>query len=59
MSKKNQIPAPMQTENRVLKHDLWQTVIVNLIFLGLLIGLYYWNKGAGEPLTEWVSKFIE
>ncbi len=46
-------------ETAFVRSDLIQTVAVNLIFLALLIGLYYWNRAAGEPLNELVAKFIK
>lgn len=53
------IEASVESETAVVRRDVVQTVIVNLIFLALLIGLYYWNKAAGEPLNELVAKFIK
>jgi len=47
------------TETTAVKKDMLQTIAVNLLFLVILVGLYYWNKSAGEPLEQLVSKFIK
>lgn len=52
------IDSGVEAEVRVVKRDLLQTVLVNVLFLAVLIGLYYWNKSVGDPLSEWIGGFI-
>lgn len=66
MSKKNRpqiglrtaIDATPEAENAAVRKDVLQTVLTNLLFIGLLIGLHYWNMQSGQPLDKFVGKFI-
>lgn len=63
MSKNNTrstlVEASLQAENLVVKKDLIQTVIVNLLFIAVLIGLHYWNQSHGTPLDKFISQLIK
>ena len=48
----------INTENKAVRHDLIQTIVVNLIFLGLLIGLYFWNVKSNGGLNQWIDKIV-
>lgn len=66
MSKRNRqhqghqtlIEATPEAEKQAVRKDMIQTVIVNLLFIGLLIGLNVWNQANGTPLDKLVGKFI-
>jgi hypothetical protein len=45
-------------EKTVVKKDIVQTLVVNLVFLILLVGLYYWNKANGFPLDHYIANLI-
>jgi hypothetical protein len=40
-------------EYRIVRRDLIFVVIMNLVFLGLLLGLYFYNRSTGQ-----VDKFF-
>ena len=46
------------SETGTIRHDLVQTIIVNVIFIAVLIGLYFWDKSSGEPLSNLVGEFL-
>ena len=62
---KNKSGNPLQAQSNLaaqevslVRKDILQTVVVNLIFLGLLIGTYYWNKSAGHTLDNFVKNLL-
>lgn len=52
------INATPEAETSAVRKDVIQTVLTNLLFIGLLIGLHYWNQANGQPLDKFVGKFI-
>ena len=66
MSKKNNqtsdsyMPSEqMVEETNMVKKDLLQTIAVNILFIAILIGLYYWNLNNGQPLDHWVANLVK
>jgi hypothetical protein len=70
MSKKNRnkfgssSPAPAApaspaqlAEYKIIRHDLIRVVIMNVIFFGLMLALYYTNQQS-QYLERWFSRFF-
>jgi hypothetical protein len=55
--------APVTTYNAagemtVVRHDMIQTILVNALFIGILLALYYWNRGS-HTLDTWISHVVK
>lgn len=48
----------LESEYRIIKHDLIRVVIVNIIFLGGVLALYYTNMNS-HYLERWFSGLVK
>jgi len=44
-------------EYRVIKHDLIKVLVLSLIFLGAILGLFYYNQQSGA-VENWFSQLF-
>ena len=52
------VSADTASETAVVKKDVIKTILFNLAFLGLLLGLFFWNRGNGS-LDSWFDNLIK
>ena len=44
-------------ESAVVRKDTLETIIVNVFFIAVLLGLYYWNQSS-HVLDNWIGRIF-
>ncbi|MBX4205080.1 MAG: hypothetical protein KW788_02715 [Candidatus Doudnabacteria bacterium] len=60
MAKNNPInPEADRVEYRQVRRDLIFVIIMNIIFFGLLLGLYFYNRSSGGQVDLFFSRLLK